>query len=140
MVFWSLYYILSKYASIFVSVCQRDGTIRLCCDYRHLNLKTIPNCYPLFCIQDLIDQLGRNQCFKILDQNKTYHQFHLDPDSQMYTASVTRCGNYEWVHVPSDLMNAPGCFQSFMEQCLNGNGYEFVILYLDGLLIYPTFD
>ena len=50
----------SKDASTFVYVCQRDGTIRLCCDYRQLNPKNIPDCHALTCIQDLIDQLGRN--------------------------------------------------------------------------------
>ena len=69
-----------------VAVRKKDGILRLCCDYRKLNAKTIPDCHPLPRIQDIIGSLGKNQYFSLLDQTKAYHQLHMDPESRKFTA------------------------------------------------------
>ena len=87
----------SEYASPVVAVRKKkDGTVCLCCNYWKLNGKTIPDRHPLLRIQNVIDNLGRNKLFTLLDQNKAYHQLHLHPDSRRYTVFITFGGFYEW--------------------------------------------
>ena len=87
----------SEYSSPVVAVRKKDGTLRLCCDYRKLNAKNIPDRHPLPHIQDIIDSLGKNQYFSLLDQTKAYHQLHMDSESRKFSVFLT----------PWDIMN--GC-------------------------------
>ena len=79
----------SEYSPPVVAVRKKDGTIRLCCDYRWLNQKTIPDRRSLPRIQNVIDNRGSNQFLSLLDQSKAYHQLHLDLEKRRYTAFIT---------------------------------------------------
>ena len=124
----------SPYSSPVVAVRKKDGTMRLCCDYWKLNAKTEPDRHPLPRNQNIVDRLGGNRYFTLLDQSKAYHQPHLHPDSQKLTAFITHWGFYKWLRVPFGLMNAAAAFQRFMEHCLGDFRNNVAVLCFNDLL------
>lgn len=71
----------SAYSSPIACVRKKDGSLRLCCDYRELKQKSIPDRHPIPRIQDMLDSLSGSAWFSILDQGKAYHQVFLEENS-----------------------------------------------------------
>ena len=90
----------SAYSSPVVCVRKKDGSLRLCINYRELNKKTYPERQPIPRIQDILNGLGGNQWFTVLDQGKAYHQGFVAEASRPLTAFVTPWGLYQWNRIP----------------------------------------
>ena len=130
----------SPWTSPIVLVRKKDGSLRFCIDYRHLNSVTKVDTYPLPRIDDLLDQLGKSKYFSTLDLASGYWQIPVHPDSQEKTAFVTTRGLFEFRVMPFGLRNAPAVFQRLMERVLTGlnpeDGPDFVDAYIDDVLVF----
>ena len=123
------------------SSARKTGGIRLCVDYRRLNAKTTGDAYPLPRIQESCDALVGAQLFSTLDLASGYHQIAMHPDDQHKTAFVTSMGLFEYTKMPMGLSSAPATFQRLMQSTMSDFIFQFLLVYLDDLLVYSkTFD
>src|SRR3954466_1583471 len=117
-------------------VKKKDGTERMCVDYRPLNLATIKNKYPLPRINDLYDQLAGSSVFSKMDLRLGYHQIKIRTEDIPKTAFTTRYGLYEYTVMSFGLTNAPATFSRMMNSIFMEYLDQFVVVYLDDILIY----
>ena len=131
----------SPFASPIVLVKKKDGSLRICVDYRRLNAKTFKDAFPLPRIDESLEALSGAVYFSSLDLAHGYHQVVMDPDSKEKTAFRVPFGLFQYNRMPFGLVNAPSTFQRVMERCLGDMNLTEILIYLDDILLFsPSFD
>ncbi|GJR69057.1 putative reverse transcriptase domain-containing protein [Tanacetum coccineum] len=117
-------------------VKKKDGSFRMCIDYRELYKLTVKNRYPLPRIDDLFDQLQGSSVYSKIDLRSGYHQLRVQEEDIPKTAFRTRYGHYNFQVMPFGLTNAPAVFMDLMNRVCKPYLDKFVIIFIDDILIY----
>ncbi|KAH6480324.1 hypothetical protein HBI55_254530 [Parastagonospora nodorum] len=117
-------------------VKKKDGTMRLCVDYRGLNKISIKNRGSLPLIMESLERLSQAKWYTKLDVREAYHRIRIAEGDEWKTAFRTRYGHFEYTVMPFGLTNAPAQFQAYINEALAGLMDISCIVYLDDILVF----
>ena len=127
----------SPFSSNVVLVRKKNGQLRICIDYRHLNSRTKKDNYALPRIDEILDSLAGNNTFSVLDMKSGYHQIPIAEEHKERTAfTVGPLGFFEYNRMAMGLVNAPATYQRLMEECLGDLHHRICLIYLDDIIIF----
>lgn len=128
----------SPFSSPIVVVKKKNGDIRLCIDYRKLNLQTVKDAYALPNLEESFSALTGSKWFSVLDLKSGYYQIEMNEADKPKTAFVTPLGFWEFNRMPQGVTNAPSTFQRLMEKCMGDLHLKEVLVFLDDLIIFSN--
>lgn len=126
----------SSFSSPIVVVRKKNGDIRLCIDYRNLNLQTVRDAYPLPNLEESLSALAGSKWFTVLDLKSGYYQTEMDEADKAKTTFVTPMGFWEFNRMPLGVTNAPSTFQRLMEKSMGDLHLKEVLVFLDDLTVF----
>nr|GFC12915.1 putative reverse transcriptase domain-containing protein [Tanacetum cinerariifolium] len=126
----------SPWEALVLFVKKKDGSFRMCIDYRELNKLTVKNRYPLPRIDDLFDQLQGLSIYSKIDLRLGYHQLRVREEDVPKTAFITRYGHYEFQVMPFGLTNAPAVIMDLMNRVCKPYLDKFMIVFVGDIIIY----
>ena len=124
---------VSPWGAPVLLVKKKDGSMRLCIDYRQLNKVTIKNRYSLLRIDDLMDQLVGARVFSKIDLRSGYHQIKVKDEDMQKTTFRTRYGHYKYSMMPFGVTNVPGVFMEYMNRIFHAYLDRFVVVFIDDM-------
>ncbi|GJS22856.1 putative reverse transcriptase domain-containing protein [Tanacetum coccineum] len=119
---------------------KKDGSFRMCIDYRELNKLTVKIHYPLPRIDDLFDQLQGSNVYSKIDMRSGYHQLRIKEEDNPITTFRTRYGHFEFQVMPFGLTNTPAVFMDSVNRVCKPYLDKFVIVFIDDILVYSKDD
>lgn len=128
----------SPFASPIVLVKKKDGSLRLCVDYRQLNSRTRKDAFPLPRIEESLDALTGARWFSTMDLASGYNQVPVAEADRPKTAFCTPFGLFEWNRMPFGLCNAPSTFQRLMQRIFGDQQCQSLLLYLDDIVVFSS--
>jgi hypothetical protein len=130
----------SPWGALVLFVQKKDGSQRMCVDYRSLNDVTVKNNYLLPRIEDLFDQMRGARVFSKIDLRSGYHQMKVRPSNIPKTVFSTQYGLYEFTIMSFGLTNVPAYFMNLMNKVFMEYLDRFVVVFIDDILIYSKSD
>jgi hypothetical protein len=127
---------VSPWGAPVIFIGKKDGSWRLCIDYRQLNKATIKNQYPLSRIDDLFYQMKGVKVLSKIDLQSGYHQLRIKEDDVPKTTFKMRFGHYDFTVLLLGLKNGPGVFMSLMTGVFHEYLDKFIQVFIDDILIY----
>ena len=115
---------------------KKDGSLRMCIDYRRLNHMTIKNKYLLLRIDELFDQLQGAAYFSKIDLRSVYYHFRVRELDVPKTTFQTRYGHYEFLVIPFGFTNAPAVFMALMNKVFVQYLDQLTVVFIDDVLVY----
>ena len=127
----------SPWCNAIVLVWKKDGTLRFCIDFRHLNTSTKKDSYPIPKCPETIESLVGARYFSTMDLKSGFWQVKVSEDSHQYTAfTVGSMGVYKFLCMPYGLCNVLAMFQHLMQNCLGELNLSFAMVYLNDVIVY----
>ncbi|GJZ92753.1 putative reverse transcriptase domain-containing protein [Tanacetum coccineum] len=126
----------SPWGASVLFVKKKDGSFRMCIDYRKLNKLTVKNRYPLLRIDDLFDQLQGSSVYSKINLRSGYHQLRVRDEDIRNMTFRTCYGHYEFQVMPFGLTNTPAVFMDLINLVCKPYLDKFVIVFIDDILIY----
>ena len=126
----------SPYGQQLVIVKKKSGELRLCCDFRLLNKKTLADSYPLPRVQELLDALKGSKYYSVMDSISDYSQLPLSERCKFKTAFRALGQLFEFERMPFGIIIGPATFSRLMSKCFGDLNLVWLIIFLDDLLVY----
>lgn len=126
----------SPFASPIVVVRKKDGSVRLCIDFRKLNSQTIRDAYALPNLEEVFSLLTGSKWFSVLDLKSGYYQVEMEEADKQKTAFVCPLGFWEFNRMPQGVTNAPSTFQRLMERCVGDLNRKEALVFIDNVIVF----
>ncbi len=129
---------ISEFASPLVMVWKKDGSLRICTDFRWLNARTLKDAHPLPHQSDCLASLGGNVYFSTMDLTSGFYNIPMHEEDKKYTAFTTPLGLHEYNRMPQGLCNSPASFMRMMLSIFGDLNFTQLLCYLDDLLVFAA--
>lgn len=126
----------SSLASPIVVIRKKNGDVRLCVDYRKLNMQTFQDAYALPNLEESFSAPAGSQWFSVMDLKSGYYQVEMEEEDKTKTAFTCPLGFWEFNRMPQAITNSPSTFQCLMEKCMGDIHLKEVLIFLDDLIVY----
>ena len=127
----------SPWCNAVVLVRKKDGSLRFCIDFQHLNAKTKKDFYPLPRMQETMENMVGTRYFSCMDLKSGFWQVKMSEKARQFTAfTVGSMGMYEFLRMLYGLCNMPAIFQRLIQNCLGELNLTYVVIYLDDVIVY----